>query len=74
MYARDQAKGEEEGEGWAGDLTAAFNWRAERATAEERKAWCFDQADTVEFVHPVFVIPFEAVERTRLQFKDVVGF
>lgn len=69
---------EREGKGkqaWVGDdLTAAFNWRAERATPEERKTWCFDQADTVEFVHPVFVIPFEAVEQTRLQFKDVVGF
>lgn len=55
-------------------LTAAFNWRAEKASLAERKVWCFDESDTVRFVHPVFVMPMEAVERTRRQFEGRVGF
>ncbi|KAL1297412.1 hypothetical protein AAFC00_004945 [Neodothiora populina] len=56
------------------ELSAAFNWRAEKATEAERKAWCFDEGDVVGFVHPVFVVPMEAVEKKRLQFQDKVGF
>ena len=32
--------------------------------------WMIDDRDVVNFVHPVFVIPFEAVERARVQFED----
>lgn len=55
-------------------LTAAFNWRAYRASEEERRAWAFDEEDLVGFVHPVFVLPPDVVDRTRAQFKDKVGF
>lgn len=51
-----------------GRLTAAFNWHAEKPTDEERRKCGFEEADEVGFVHPVFVIPFEAVERTRRAF------
>jgi protein farnesyltransferase subunit beta len=52
-----------------GRLVAAFNWTAEKATKEELKAWKIDEQDVVNFVHPVLVIPFKAVERAREQFR-----
>jgi len=58
----------------AAGLSAAFDWTARKATREERKAWAFDEDDTVGFVHPVFVIPPSAVSRARQQYQDRVGF
>ncbi|KXL45271.1 hypothetical protein M433DRAFT_151129 [Acidomyces richmondensis BFW] len=52
-----------------GRLLAAFNWSHERASPEELKAWKTEESDVVEFVHPVFVIPFAAVERVRVEFE-----
>ncbi|SMQ48536.1 unnamed protein product [Zymoseptoria tritici ST99CH_1A5] len=52
-----------------GRLVSAFQWTAKPATAEERKAWAFDEVDAVRPVHPVFVLPMEVVERTRSQFE-----
>lgn len=61
----------EEGVGMSGGrLPAAFQWRAEKATAEERKKWAFDEVDTVVAVHPVFVLPMDVVERARKQFEE----
>ena len=55
-------------------LTAAFNWRAERPSKKEMDGFCYEESDLVEFVHPVFVVPMEVVERTRKLFEGVVGF
>ncbi|KAF2154687.1 terpenoid cyclases/Protein prenyltransferase [Myriangium duriaei CBS 260.36] len=60
--------------GLDGDSEAAYKWHPRPATDEEREAWAFELNDTVGFVHPVFVIPPEAVERSKEQFKGVVGF
>lgn len=54
----------------SGRLMAAFKWTALRATAGESAQWKFDEDDTVGFVHPVFVLPMKAVERTRKQFEE----
>ena len=54
--------------------SAAFNWVPSRASAEEREQWAFDEQDTVGFVHPVFVIPPQVVERSKRQFENIVGF
>jgi len=56
------------------DLDAPYRWHAERPSPEEMRANAFDEQDRVGFVHPVFVIPPEAVNRTRRQYKNVVGF
>ncbi|TKA74146.1 hypothetical protein B0A55_06824 [Friedmanniomyces simplex] len=56
-------------DGGSGRLLAAFNWRAERGTAEEMKALNVDEEDVVELVHPVFVLRFEAVEAARKRFE-----
>lgn len=53
-----------------GRLLAAFNWSAKPATAEEMKAWAFDPQDAVMPVHPVYVLPMDAVEKTKLQFPS----
>jgi protein farnesyltransferase subunit beta len=53
-----------------GRLVSAFQWTAQPATAAERKAWAFDEVDAVRPVHPVFVLPMEVVERTRVQFQQ----
>lgn len=55
-------------DGESGRLTSAFNWSAETASAAEMQAWAFDKGDAVIPVHPVFVLPFDVVERTELQF------
>jgi len=55
-------------------LSAAFDWTARKATREERKAWAFDEDDTLGFVHPVFVIPPSAVTRAKQQFQGKIGF
>lgn len=55
-------------------LLAAFNWRAEGASVAERRSWCFDEADAVGFVHPVFVVPMGVVEAARKRFQGRVGF
>ncbi|KAK5119746.1 hypothetical protein LTR85_007322 [Meristemomyces frigidus] len=54
----------------SGRLTAAFNWKAERPTAEEMKVLRFDEEDLVGFVHPVFVLPMGVIEATRRQFAE----
>lgn len=58
-------------DGPGGRLTAAFNWTAETASEAERQAWAFDKEDAVMPVHPVFVLPMEVIERTKLQFQGV---
>lgn len=63
-YAKDNAPIDEK----SGRLIAAFNWKAGKPTAEEAKAWAFDEHDRVDFVHPVFAIPIPAVESARARF------
>ncbi|KAF2716991.1 terpenoid cyclases/Protein prenyltransferase [Polychaeton citri CBS 116435] len=53
----------------SGRLLSAFNWTGQRASEEERNRWKVDESDIVGFVHPVFVIPFASVERSRKQFE-----
>jgi len=53
-----------------GRLLAAFKWTHGRANSEELKAWKTEKSDVVEFVHPVFVIPFAAVEKARVDFQE----
>lgn len=50
------------------ELPAAFNWTATKPTHSEKKSWLLDDGDLVAFVHPVFVLPMETVERTRAKF------
>jgi len=71
--SRTKAPGDEADVTVAG-LSAAFDWTARKATREERKAWAFDEDDTVGFVHPVFVIPPSAVLRAKQQYQGKVGF
>lgn len=52
----------------SGRLTAAFNWTAARPTQDEMGKLKVDDSDLVDFVHPVFVIPFSAVQRARKDF------
>ncbi|EME45198.1 hypothetical protein DOTSEDRAFT_108593, partial [Dothistroma septosporum NZE10] len=52
----------------SGRLTAGFNWTAISASEDERRAWQFDEEDAVKPVHPVFVLPFDVVDRARAQF------
>ena len=60
----DEARVEGEGR-----LMAAFQWKAAKCTEEEAKTRGFEERDRVEMVHPVFVIPFDAVETARKQFE-----
>lgn len=55
-------------------LTAAFNWKACLPTEIQRQQWAFDEDDMVQPVHPVFVLPFDIVEATRLKFQGKIGF
>lgn len=52
-------------------LGSAFGWtHAGRANDSD----ILDDEHRVEPVHPVFVIPFKAVERTRTWFRERGGF
>jgi protein farnesyltransferase subunit beta len=62
-YNREDATTDE-----SGRLTAAFNWTASRASHNEMQQLRVDEEDLVELVHPVFVLPMSAVERTKEQF------
>ena len=55
-------------DGHTAGLMAAFNWTSQPATGEEFRAWQLDAEDIVHVVHPVFVIPFAAVEAAKAQF------
>ncbi|PPJ51783.1 hypothetical protein CBER1_09135 [Cercospora berteroae] len=54
----------------SGRLAAAFQWTAEGPSVEEMSAWAIDREDLVLPVHPVFVLPMDVVEKTRLQFQN----
>lgn len=54
----------------SGRLTAAFNWSASGALATQMEDWKIDEVDVVEFVHPVFVVPMEVVQRARERFQS----
>ncbi|KAF2215507.1 hypothetical protein CERZMDRAFT_65782 [Cercospora zeae-maydis SCOH1-5] len=53
----------------SGRLGAAFQWKAEGPSKEEMQAWAVDEADLVVPVHPVFVLPMDVVEKSRVQFE-----
>ncbi|KAI5362015.1 Putative terpenoid cyclases/protein prenyltransferase alpha-alpha toroid [Septoria linicola] len=53
----------------SGRRNAAFQWTAETPTEEERQALAIDVEDLVLPVHPVFVLPLDVVEKTRVQFQ-----
>lgn len=59
--------------GKSGDA-APYQWYSEPPTIEDMMECAFDFNDTVAPVHPVFVIPLEAVAATKVQFEHVVGF
>jgi protein farnesyltransferase subunit beta len=52
-------------------LSSAYQWTSE-AIAEESQI--FDEADRVETLHPVFVIPEGVAETTRAYFASKGGF
>lgn len=54
----------------SGRLTSAFAWMAQTPTTDEMRMYEVEKADLVEAVHPVFVLPMEVVEKTRLQFRE----
>ncbi|KAK5159090.1 hypothetical protein LTR04_005150 [Oleoguttula sp. CCFEE 6159] len=58
----------------ATSLGPAFNWMASHATEAEMDAWGYDATDRVDFVHPVFVLPWGVAERTRAYFAQKAGF
>jgi len=47
---------------------AAFRWSARSPDRKEMSDLRIEDADVVDFVHPVFVIPMQAVEAARKQF------
>ncbi|QIW98714.1 hypothetical protein AMS68_004232 [Peltaster fructicola] len=50
-------------------LAAPYCWISRDPTQAEMNEWLIDQDDLVHSIHPVFVIPFGAVERTRSLFQ-----
>jgi protein farnesyltransferase subunit beta len=54
-------------------LSAPYQWRTE-GLWEEDPGKCWDKYDLVGEVHPVFVIPFQAVEECRRYFEAKEGF
>jgi len=54
----------------------AFAWMHSEAYTLQRPAeeQIFEEEDTVEPIHPIYVIPFAAVEQTRAWFSNKEGF
>ena len=50
----------------AAPLSAGFNWRVDASQVEDIP---FDEGDRVRLVHPVYVLPWGAAERTRGVFE-----
>ncbi|KAM0716692.1 hypothetical protein Q7P37_008137 [Cladosporium fusiforme] len=53
----------------SGRLTSAFNWTGERPSAEKMEGMGVEQSDCVGFVHPVYVLPFDVVEKFSTKFE-----
>jgi len=64
-----EVKAQEEGKG--GVLDAPYHWRVQ-GKYEGQKVW--DDDDAVGEVHPIFVVPFEAVDECRKYFEAKEGF
>lgn len=54
----------------SGRLVAAFNWSAERASKEELEKLGVEDSDVVGYVHPVYVMPFNVVEKFKCRFME----
>ncbi|KAF2812618.1 terpenoid cyclases/Protein prenyltransferase [Mytilinidion resinicola] len=52
----------------AAPLSAAFNWTVADVVEEEGKIW--DEDDTVNIIHPVFVVPWGQAEAVRKYFEE----
>lgn len=52
-----------------GRLTSAFNWSGEKPSAQKMESMGIEESDCVGFVHPVYVLPFAAVENFRTKFE-----
>lgn len=63
---------EKESEFEASPLSAAFKWAVAEDMEEKNEVW--DEADKVELVHPVFVVPLGKAEAIRRHFEEKVGF
>ena len=63
---------EKESEFEASPLSAAFKWAVAEDVEEKNEVW--DEADKVELIHPVFVVPFGKAEAIRRHFEERVGF
>ena len=57
----------------SGRLTAGFNWSGEGPSREKMESLGLEESDRVGFVHPVYVMPFDVVERFSGKFEEV-GF
>ena len=58
-------------------LESAFRWESSRDSLDERKVGgssLFDVEDLLEPIHPVFVIPFDAIDRARVWASGKIGF
>ncbi|KAF2493244.1 terpenoid cyclases/Protein prenyltransferase [Lophium mytilinum] len=56
----------------AAPLSAAFNWTVADVVEEEGKIW--DREDTVNIIHPVFVVPWGQAEAARKYFEGKAEF
>lgn len=58
-------------------LEAAFCWETssnDPLVRNEHREVFYSVEDEVEPIHPIFVIPYEAVERARLWYGEKPGF
>ena len=58
-------------------LTAAFQWCSlprDNGTDPGAGRQLYDEDDTVVALHPIFVIPWKAVEETHAYFRSRTGF
>lgn len=55
-------------------LPDAFRWAVTAANAEMDESDLIREEDRVSLIHPIFVLPWGAAERTRLQFQVEASF
>lgn len=54
----------------SGRLTSAFNWSGEGPSPQKMESMGVEESDCVGLVHPVYVIPFAAVEKFSVKFEE----
>ena len=69
--AQHRSRFERSAEAGQSPVDSAFRWRHVERTTRGRDAkvpQMFEEDDMVQPVHPIFVVPFDVVERTRAWF------